>query len=70
MMYTLPSVQKCLDNAAYCEERAAATADEDAKATFADVARSWRRHCGCSFDQAKKEIGAERQRQIKQPLIL
>jgi hypothetical protein len=37
-----PSVQKCLDGAAYCDGRAAAAADEDAKATFLDLACSWR----------------------------
>jgi hypothetical protein len=37
-----PQVQRCLDNAAYCEKRAAAATDREMKAMFKDAALQWR----------------------------
>jgi len=37
-----PKVQRCLNNATYCEQKAAAANERDIKLTFQDAASHWR----------------------------
>jgi hypothetical protein len=46
-------VQKCLDQAAECERRAARAQDELAKRTFADAAKGWCEQAA-AFSQLKR----------------
>jgi hypothetical protein len=48
-------VQECLAAAEHCEQRAAATTDPAAKATFAEVARCWHELARCWREMPKAE---------------